>query len=387
MPDFTLKIYKQLLAALRDAGYRFITFEEYMRKTEDGRKKSEVRSRKSEVDKNILEQDEGNFSKTDPSPLRSSVSGFWSPFVILRHDVDLLPQYALAFARIQHEMGICGSYYFRAVPESWNEDIIKEIHSLGHEVGYHYEDMDLAGRNTENGKRKTEKKETAETERRNENFQELKEKEKTKREHNHSGKTSGLPSPVSRLPDSVTNLAIESFQRNLEKLRHLVPVSTICMHGSPRSRYDNRDLWKIYDYRDFDILGEPYFDVDFNEMFYLTDTGRRWDGWRVSVRDKVPQQETWIKQGLVFRSTHDIIAALENAKLAKEESKETPANLAPSSRSLRLKKQPLVLPPSIMFTFHPQRWTDKPLPWFKEWVMQSVKNKVKYFINLGRGSQ
>jgi hypothetical protein len=78
---------------------------------------------------------------------------------------------------------------------------------------------------------------------------------------------------------------------------------------SPRSKYNNRDLWKRYDYRDFGIIGEPYFDVDFDKMFYLTDTGRRWDGWRVSVRDKVPQQAQWIKQGLVFRSTDDIIAA------------------------------------------------------------------------------
>jgi len=100
MPDFTIKIYKQLLEALKDAGYRFLTFEEYMEKSEVGSRKSEVRF----------------------------------PFAILRHDVDLLPQNSLAFARIQHEMGIRGSYYFRAVPESWDEDIIKEIHSLGHEV-------------------------------------------------------------------------------------------------------------------------------------------------------------------------------------------------------------------------------------------------------------
>jgi hypothetical protein len=34
------------------------------------------------------------------------------------------------------------------------------------------------------------------------------------------------------------------------------------------------------------IIGEPYFDVDFSKMLYLTDTGRRWDGGIVSVRDK-----------------------------------------------------------------------------------------------------
>jgi hypothetical protein len=49
-------------------------------------------------------------------------------------------------------------------------------------------------------------------------------------------------------------------------------------------------LWKRYDYRELGIIGEPYLDVDFDEVFYLTDTGRRWDGEAVSVRDKVKAQ-------------------------------------------------------------------------------------------------
>ncbi|MEA3317514.1 MAG: hypothetical protein U9R54_06115, partial [Bacteroidota bacterium] len=39
------------------------------------------------------------------------------------------------------------------------------------------------------------------------------------------------------------------------------------------------------------------------------------------------------------------------------------------------------VPKQIMFTFHPQRWTDKPLPWLKELVLQNIKNVVKYFLN------
>jgi hypothetical protein len=64
--------------------------------------------------------------------------------VILRHDVDLLPQSSLRFAKIQAEMGVRGFYYFRAVSESWDEYIIKQIADLGHEVGDHYETMDSA---------------------------------------------------------------------------------------------------------------------------------------------------------------------------------------------------------------------------------------------------
>jgi hypothetical protein len=63
------------------------------------------------------------------------------------------------------------------------------------------------------------------------------------------------------------------------------------MHGSPLSRWDSRLLWSRYDYREFGIIGEPYFDVDFDEVLYLTDTGRRWDGERFSVRDKVRGNE------------------------------------------------------------------------------------------------
>ncbi len=29
---------------------------------------------------------------------------------------------------------------------------------------------------------------------------------------------------------------------------------------------------------------------------------------------------------------------------------------------------------------HPQRWTDKPLPWLKELVWQNVKNVPKYYL-------
>ncbi|MBW1833780.1 MAG: hypothetical protein JRI62_03015 [Deltaproteobacteria bacterium] len=48
-------------------------------------------------------------------------------------------------------------------------------------------------------------------------------------------------------------LDICDFGRNLEKLRKFYPVKTICMHGSPLSKWDNLDLWKKYNYREFGI--------------------------------------------------------------------------------------------------------------------------------------
>jgi hypothetical protein len=69
-------------------------------------------------------------------------------------------------------------------------------------------------------------------------------------------------------------------------MREIAPAVTICMHGSPLSKWDSRLLWQKYNYRDFGITGEPYFDIDFSQVLYLTDTGRRWDGEKVGLRDR-----------------------------------------------------------------------------------------------------
>lgn len=232
--------------------------------------------------------------------------------IILRHDVDLKPQNALATAIIENKLGIWGSYYFRIVPESFNVDIIKQIAGLGHEVGYHYETMDTASAKL-NVKHET-----------------LNEKRK----------------------EELVDAAYEEFCESLEEFRKIYPVKTICMHGSPKSAFDNRDIWEKYDYRKLGIIGEPYFDIDFNKFFYLTDTGRCWNGYKYSVRDKMPQQEQWVKQGLVFRTTNDIIKAAKANKL----------------------------PNQVMITVHPQRWTNNYFEWTKELLSQRVKNVVKWFI-------
>ena len=144
-------------------------------------------------------------------------------------------------------------------------------------------------------------------------------------------------------------LAKEDFRGNLKKLRELVPIKTICMHGSPLSKLDNRDLWSVYDYRDFGIECEPYLDIDFSEVFYLTDTGRRWDGDHVSIRD-------WVSRGNqewpVYRKTRDIIDAIQAGNF----------------------------PLKSMVTTHPQRWTDDRGEWIWEAVSQRLKNVGKSLL-------
>jgi gamma-glutamyl-gamma-aminobutyrate hydrolase PuuD len=38
------------------------------------------------------------------------------------------------------------------------------------------------------------------------------------------------------------------------------------------------------------------------------------------------------------------------------------------------------LPDQIMFTFHPQRWTDNKLQWTKELIFQNIKNSIKRLL-------
>jgi hypothetical protein len=259
MIDFTLSGYILLLKSLNNAGYAFITVEEYF----------------------------------FPHPEK---------FIMLRHDVDGKKENSLRFAEIQHDLGIKGTYYFRMVPESFDPVVIKKIAALNHEIGYHYEDMDFAYQNAE-------KKSVTE--------------------------------------DDLFEPAWKLFNEHLQTLRNLTPIKTICMHGSPRSKFDNKAVWKKFNYKDCDIIGEPYFDINFSEVFYLTDTGRRWDGSKVSVRDKVADSDTW--KNLSFRSTQEFINRIEKGEM----------------------------PEKIMVTFHPQRWTDNPLLWVNEYVTQNVKNYIK----------
>lgn len=301
-----------------------------------------------------------------------SLSGRQSNSLVLRHDVDLLPLNSLEFARIQADLRIKGSYYFRMVPDSYDENVVKEIASHGHEIGYHYEDVGVMAQWTNGAKAQWRKGSMAQ---RREEF----EKE-------------------------LIDMAIDSFSQNLEKLRKIVPVKTICMHGSPMSRWDSRLLWKYYDYKDFGIIGEPYFDVDFDKVLYLTDTGRRWDGDAVSIRDSILKVEggdienpfiVWKVKPIKYRNISTSFTSKDGAHLknpqirdqeflinksaTKHQIIETINKFHSTSEIIKAVENKQ-LPGQIMMTFHPQRWTDKPLLWVKELLWQNLKNGIKYYI-------
>lgn len=238
-----------------------------------------------------------DFTLTKYSELLDALKAYMFEELTLRHDVDLIPENSLRTAQMEAGKGMRCIYYFRAVPESWDEKVIRLIALLGHEIGYHYESLTTCGGNIDK--------------------------------------------------------AYEDFCKNLERLREIVPVRSICMHGSPRSPFDSKDIWKKYDYRALGIENEPYLDTDFSQVFYLTDTGRRWDGYKVSVRDKIPQyQDQWTAKGLTFHSTDDIIGGLKQG----------------------------IIPKRLMLTVHPQRWNPMGPAWCKELVLQNAKNLVKRVI-------
>ena len=318
--------------------------------------------------------------------------------IVLRHDVDALPQNSLEFAKIQADIGIKGTYYFRIVPESFDIKIIKEIYSLGHEIGYHYEDVSLAAKKRQvTGGRRQEDDQNGSTVRLFDDSM-AHGTAYAKASTDTAGlKAEGKKGSVHRVQGSeqaeeLVSIAIESFKGNLEKLRQIVPVKTICMHGSPISRWDSRLLWKYYDYHAFGIEGEPYFDVDFNEVLYLTDTGRRWDGDVFNIRDKAVGKNWEGREGEC--RLNDIETKEQSDIHEMQKAKYT--SFSPSA--FRFPPYPKFhstfdivkaaeqgrLPDKIMITFHPQRWTDKPIPWIKELVWQNVKNVVKYFLIVKR---
>jgi len=58
---------------------------------------------------------------------------------IVCHDVDRNIKNALNMALLEHEFGVRSTYYFRTKPHVFDGKIIKQIHQLWHEIGYHHE--------------------------------------------------------------------------------------------------------------------------------------------------------------------------------------------------------------------------------------------------------
>jgi hypothetical protein len=204
--DFTSCKYKEIIDAISKSDYEVLTIGEYISRS--------------------------------PKPEK---------FIIIRHDVDLDSQYQLKFAKYEASVGIKTTYYFRYVPEIFDREIISKVHTLGHEVGYHYEVLT---------------------------------------------KTKGDISSAMML-----------FNEELSDFKKSWNTQTICPHGGsfvegeegytlkgiikliPKlikgkkvfSSWSSFDIWDKYNFEDYGIRGDAYYSIDFENILYLSDTGRSWD--------------------------------------------------------------------------------------------------------------
>ncbi len=209
MRDFTLETYRLLLAKLQETNRRFYTLEDICKEKPQG------------------------------------------SFVVLRHDVDRKPLNALRIAKLENEKKIRSTYYFRITKKVFDPELIREVSQLGHEVGYHFEDLSSLHGNIDD--------------------------------------------------------AVRSFKKNIDTFRQIVPVSTVSMHGKPLSRFDNMELIKKIDLAELGILCEPYSIVERLNLTYLTDVGRKWNNSSVNLRDRV---SSFAHPGL--KTTFDVIDALDD---------------------------------------------------------------------------
>lgn len=211
--------------------------------------------------------------------------------IILRHDVDSRPFHALRIAKIENEHGLKSTYYFRMVKKVFHRDIIEQIQSLGHEIGYHYEVLDKSKGDIEAG--------------------------------------------------------LKIFEVELETLRQIAYIKTMCMHGNSRTPWDNRDIWKEHDFTTYNLLGEAYLSVDFNKLAYISDSARTWDQ-KYKIKD-IPEGSNGISPRI--KSTDEIINLIKRRQYD-----------------------------SMYILTHPDEWTDNILIWLWDAFRQSFRNRAKLML-------
>ena len=220
------------------------------------------------------------------------------PLIVLRHDVDRQIDAALQMAELENRFGIRATYYIRKQPSVFKATAIKYLNTLGHEIGYHYEVL---------------------------------------------AKTKGD-----------VKKAIRLFDIELRQFREIVPVSTISMHGSPMSPWNNLNLWTDYKFSYYDVAGDAVLSVVGDAVYYFTDTGRAWDADRYNLRDSM-KSISIVKPP---HTTDDLIRFLQKS-----------------------------ITHPIFINAHPNRWQAGLLNWGAGLVTDWVINQAKWLIALVRANK
>lgn len=211
--------------------------------------------------------------------------------IILRHDVDSRPKRALRMAEMENKMNITSTYYFRHVENVFKPEIMTKIHEMGHEIGYHYEVLSKC-----QGDRKK---------------------------------------------------AIELFKSELQDFQKYCEISTISMHGSLLSKFDNRDIWATYDFKNYDILGEAYLSIG-DKFSYFSDTGWAWN-LKNKLRDIIPSKSERIE----INRTDELINIIETHRLQ-----------------------------IFYILVHPANWADNFYEWSYLWGENKIVNISKKILKL-----
>jgi hypothetical protein len=155
-----------------------------------------------------------------------------SAAAVMRHDVDRRPGQAVRMAQLENDVGVQATYYFRCDANGrFPADACRRIAALGHEIGYHFEDLSRC-----RGDRPR---------------------------------------------------ALEDFSRHLIALREIAPCATVSMHGSPLSSWNNAMLLDGVDLSRWQLLGDATHGLQPHRPLYFTDAGGRWNNSAVNLRDRV----------------------------------------------------------------------------------------------------
>lgn len=198
-------------------------------------------------------------------------------------------------ASLEQSLGVQATYYFRTTSNVFRPEVIRRVKSQGHEIGYHYETLAACQGDYEQARHR--------------------------------------------------------FEMELAQFRVITPVETIAMHGSPLSRYDNRALWNRYDYKQYDLLGEAYLDIDYTQIGYITDAGRSWAAKQTNLRDRPLEKN--ILQLPAVHTTVQLIELIQSKKY-----------------------------PRLIIQAHPERWAYSRLTWVRSFGMDLVANGVKRLLSM-----
>lgn len=229
--------------------------------------------------------------------LQSVAANQQTSCIILRHDIDRAPQRALDIALIENKYGLRATYYFRT--STLSGKIVDQIAACGHEIGFHYETLDKCKGNVED--------------------------------------------------------AIDLFKRELAQFRQKYEVQTVCAHGNPLTRYDNKTIWKYARLSDFNLLGEAFLSLDFTQFAYFSDSGRTWIK---SKSQKMPGKDDVITafDYLQPESTDEIIRIINEGAL-----------------------------PNICILAHCERWCNGAAAYLGRYLFDMACSCGKSMINVYRG--